>query len=799
MRKRAIIISIIVIFILLFNLPYINNSNYDKNYIENYTSSYYLDQNLTIGHNSSYIIKNENLIIFKNNISIIDYGVFKLSNSSIITSNTELSLKICNATFFMQNSIINITGKIYFYNSSIIINNSQILNKTTLFIKAKNSNIILKNTTINYGPLKKFSSNFTSNILYNKNSPQDAPGKIPFNNIIYHYNSYVNKLNMHFKINGDNNGTGYLLFYEYGTLIENLSIPVYSETYYYNATITLPKDLLPDNFNNYSYFYVKVPTDNSPFPHPAGEDGNITFYNITISAYSNDTESYYNLNSYNIIFTNSTIVSYKSNFNTNFRGYYIYPNILNPYKKSIILYNSSFYSISSYFGSGNYFDSPFHNFNSSTFIYGIKVIYFTNGHNYFNLHYNIKPQLFNYSMDKTAIYYNNLIMSKLKMNNNFNILLFSVQNGGTNSYYGDYYANVGKQIFNFSFAPLPDFNQDTILYFNINIGEIKYNYSIPSKFIAFENNKIRLNITSLYYSSNIKLRIFLNNNTYCENNMYIKYNTSKDIYINILNNNTGIFLIKMSLEVINKNYSFNEFLNKTIKIYFLKDVNIAIKTSYSYVNGYIIINSTLFNYGKNNITSQFVINFYHNSTIIKNYASNIKLNGNSCKEINLKLHIYNVTSIGQSYYNYSNAMNVSDKSIQNISTCKNYTLYILTSLSGVWELDINNKIITENASNISLNLKEGHYNIKIIKSGYEDKYYNINLNSNQTIIVSMAKINKNSYLPYIYISIIVAIASLSSFTYFYSFKTIKCPNCGTKHFKNYDKCPICLYERKNKK
>jgi hypothetical protein len=139
----------------------------------------------------------------------------------------------------MQDSLINITGKIYFYNSSIIIKNSKILNKTTLFIKSRNSNIILNNSTINYGQLKYHSSNFTSNILYNKNTPQDAPGKIPFNNIISYPNSYANKLNIHFKIDGDNNGTGNLLFYEYGTLIDNLSIPVHSGIYYYNATINL--------------------------------------------------------------------------------------------------------------------------------------------------------------------------------------------------------------------------------------------------------------------------------------------------------------------------------------------------------------------------------------------------------------------------------------------------------------------------------------------------------------------------------------------------------------------------------
>ena len=323
-------------------------------------------------------------------------------------------------------------------------------------MQSNKSNITIFNSTINYGQLNSKNVNFTSGILYNKNSPQDAAGPIPIKSGVYYNNSYSNRLNLHFYIKGDNNGTGNILLYEHNSLIDNMSIPVHIGYYYFNTSINLPEDLLPENFTNTSYFSMVIPTDSYPHSHPAGEDGNITFENITTYINSNDTESYYGFNNYNVIFANSTILSYNSSFNTNFKNYYIYQKILNPYKKSILMYNSTFYSISSHFGSGNYTNSPFHNTNSSTYFYGIKNIYFTNGYNYFNLNYTIRPKLFNVSMNKKAYYYNNLIKSKI-VDGKENILLFDIQSNSSNLYYGDYYAKNNNNIFNFSFKPIPDF------------------------------------------------------------------------------------------------------------------------------------------------------------------------------------------------------------------------------------------------------------------------------------------------------------------------------------------------------
>ncbi len=800
MKNRIImLITIIIIFILLFTFPY----KVDNNTINNKTSIesvYYLNHNLTIENNKKCYINNQNISIFQNNVNIIDNGFLSLNNSSIITNNVKLNLIIHNSTFVMDNSIINITGKIHFYNSTIIIKNSKIINQTTLYIQSNKSNINIFNSTINYGQFNSKNVNFTSGMLYNKNSPQDAQGPIPIKSDIYYNNSYSNRLNLHFYIKGDNNGTGNILFYEHTLLIDNMSIPVHTGYYYFNTSINLPEDLLPENFTNTSDFSMVIPTDNSPQPHPAGEDGNITFENITAYINSNDTESYYGFNGYNIIFRNSTILSYNSSFNTNFKNLYIYQKILNPYKKSILMYNSTFYSISSHFGSNIYINSPFHDIHSSSFIYGIKKIYFTNGYNYFNLNYTIKPRLFNNSMDKKANYYNSLIKAKIKCNKE-NILLFDIQHNNASKYYGDYYAKNDNNTFNFSFKPIPSFGQANKLYLNVNIANIEYKYNIPNKFVAFKNNKIALNLTSLYFHTNVNINLLLNNKTYYQNNININKNELKNIYVNIINNNSGISYLKISLESINKNYSFNQFLNKTIKIDFLKDVNISILTNDKYTNNKLSLNTTIINNGMNNVTSYFIVYYYNNSGIIKSYKSNLTLYRKSLKNINLTFNMSNVTKIREFYYNYSNEIKVNEISKVN----KTYALNVSTNINGSWELMIKNKTMYETNKNISISLKPGYYNITIFKSNYRNESYAFYLNSNYTIVASLVKSikkvndvkNNNINYDYIYFGIISSIAVLSSFL-LYSFKTIKCPKCGTLYFRKYDKCPVCLYNRKNK-
>ncbi len=805
MRNKAIIlISIIIIFILLFNFQYkIDNDNILTNHENNdiNESSYYLNHNILIKNEEKCNINNQKIIIFQNNVSIIDNGYLYLNNSEIITNNTNLNLKICNGTLFMDDSIIDIKGRIYFYNSSIIINNSSILNQTTLYIYGKNSNLSLYNSNINYSQFNQKNYNYTSGMLYNKCSPQDKQGIIPLKSNIYYNSSYSNKLNIHFQICGDNNGTGYMPIYEYGSLIYNISIPVHTGNYWYNISIDLPEDLLPSDFTNSSYFKMVIPTNNYPQAHPAGEDGNITYTNITIYINSNDTENYFGFGKYNIIFQNSTILAYNSSFNTNFKNYYIYQRILNPYKKSILMYNSSFYSISSYFGSGKYINSPFHNINSSAYFYGIKNIYFTNGYNYFNLDYIVKPNLLNNSLNNIADYYNNLIKSKIKNNN---ALLFDIQNNDSNKYYGDYYTKNGNNMFNFSFMPIPRYNQTNNIYFNVNIGSIKFNYILPEKFIAFDNNMVKLNITSLYFVSDIRIDIYINNNIYYKNNVTLNSSKSKDLNINIINDKYGTYNMTISINEINKKYLFNQFFNKTIKVNFLKNVNISILYNYSYINNNLILNNTILNKGMDNISSNFYIYFYNNSGIAKIYKNNITVNKKSLYNMDLRLNIKNITKIDEIYYNYSNEINIRDKIIKN--KIVKYYINISTNLNNVnWILTINNKTFMEDNSNISIKLVPGTYNIIISKDGYYNESYLLHINSNESIIASLQKeikkpsaIKINNYKYYYIIGITLSIVAVISFLYLYTFKTIKCPKCGTLYFKSYDKCPVCLYNRKNK-
>ena len=110
----------------------------------------------------------------------------------------------------------------------------------------------------------------------------------------------------------------------------------------------------------------------------AGEDGNLTFYNTTILAISNDTENYYGLDNYNMIIYNSSVISYYSDFHTNFRKFYIYQQLFNPNKESIFLINSTFYSYASEYNGSIYRDSPFYGINSSVYYYEMPKFVFSN-------------------------------------------------------------------------------------------------------------------------------------------------------------------------------------------------------------------------------------------------------------------------------------------------------------------------------------------------------------------------------------------------------------------------------------
>jgi hypothetical protein len=327
-RKTAIVISFLVIVILIFNINLSNNQNNVSNLVSvPDQSSYYLNHNISIGVGNTLDFNDMNISILKN-MHINSFGNLSISHSIIEMNNNELSLNICGGSFILNNSKIDINGTIFFKNSNILICNSSISNNS--FLSGYNDNIKIVNSTVSYKSLDKERSRYCAGQMFPTSSYPLEYGKIAFKPFIKYKNSYVKSIKLSFRNYGDINISGVILFYEHGSLLENYSIPIHEGNYFLNTTLNLSKDLLPYQFQNMSDFYMEIPEGKDNLS--AGNDKYLAIKNLTVYMISNDTENFYGINKYNIVFQNSTIISINSKFNTNFKSYYIYQGILNPIK-----------------------------------------------------------------------------------------------------------------------------------------------------------------------------------------------------------------------------------------------------------------------------------------------------------------------------------------------------------------------------------------------------------------------------------------------------------------------------------
>ena len=304
------------------------------------TSNYYLVHNITV--TSNYSISNENLIAFQRNITIFDYGKLVITNSCTEHTNFSINILVNRGTLNINNLSIASNGMIKATNSNLTFNNLTIQNNSNMTFNLNHDKATFNNSNIRFysNPIKHVC--FTSGKLFGKSYPYDTYGNIPLKETDIYNKSLAGNLSLHLYIRGDNNGTGELELYEFGKFIKNVTLPVYTGYYNYTANISLPQDIHTLEFNNTNIFSLKIPEANGT---AAGEDGYLSIHNITILTTSNDTESYFGYNNYNMIIYNSSIASYSSNFHTNMKKFYIYQQILNPYKQSIFLVNSTFYSI----------------------------------------------------------------------------------------------------------------------------------------------------------------------------------------------------------------------------------------------------------------------------------------------------------------------------------------------------------------------------------------------------------------------------------------------------------------------
>ena len=477
------------------------------------TSNYYLAHNITV--TSNYSISNENLIAFQRNITIFDCGKLVITNSCIEHTNFSINILVNRGILNINNSSIGSNGMIKAANSNLTFNNLTIQNNSNMIFNLNHDKVTFNNSDIRFYSNTIKQVCFTTGKLFGKSYPYDTYGNIPFKETDIYNNSLVGNLSLHLYIRGDNNGTGELELYESGKFIKNVSLPVHTGYYNYTVNISLPHDIPTSQFNNTNVFSLKIPEANGT---AAGEDGYFSIHNITILTSSNDTESYFGYNNYNIMIYNSTIDSYSSNFHTNMKKFYIYQKILNPYKKSIFLLNSTFYSYSSNYQGKVYENSPFYSINSTVYLYENPKFAFSNGISTFNLKYSIIPD----NGNKTS----NLMINKI--NNDAhevkNFIIFDMQKNDSISYYGDYQLHIGNFEYNFSLPPLPSFIVNDRIIVPVKIPLIAYSLEKPKELISGQNNTLDLSIKSMAYSSRISVLI--------EEDKTILYNSSFGVYKN---------------------------------------------------------------------------------------------------------------------------------------------------------------------------------------------------------------------------------------------------------------------------
>jgi hypothetical protein len=296
--------------------------------------------------------------------------------------------------------------------------------------------------------------------------------------------------------------------------------------------------------------------------------------------------------------------------------------------------------------------------------------------------------------NKKIEYFNslNIIKDKYKHGNN---LIFDVQNNSKNCYYGDYGIRFGNTMYNFSFAPIPDYNQSKNIIINVNLPTIKYNLSIENNLTISKPFDINLVIKSLCSPSNLTLNGYLDNKKiYNHKETFLKGN-AKNIEINTTVGKAGVYNFKILLGYHNNRYNYTYFSEKQISVYI----------------------------------------------------------GNNIDKYNFSIH---------------------------------------TNINGNWLLIINNKDYKENQGNITITLNSGIYRISIIKNGYEEKKFEINMDENKSIYLTLQKIKKLDYWPIVYLPLLALIIASIATIYFYSNRTIECNQCHSKYYKSYDKCPVCL-------
>ena len=244
------------------------------------------------------------------------------------------------------------------------------------------------------------------------------------------------------------------------------------------------------------------------------------------------------------------------------KKFYIYQQILNPYKKSIFLVNSTFYSYSSNYQGKVYENSPFYSINSRVYLYENPKFAFSNGISAFNLKYSIIPDNGNKTSDLIANKINN-DAHEVK-----NFIIFDMQKNHSISYYGDYQLHIGNFEYNFSLPPLPSFIVKDKINVPVKIPMIVSTIEKPKKLISDRNNTLDLSIKSMAYSSRISVLIVDNKTVLYNSILEVHKNNTVSLPFKIYSNSTANITYKIRYN--NSYYNYTDILYNSSLLEFTK-------------------------------------------------------------------------------------------------------------------------------------------------------------------------------------------------------------------------------------
>ncbi len=375
LSKELVVIAAIVMVVasgMIVNLTYANNSTVNANKLSRKTapgtqfsssniaedSPFYLTSNLTIQNGTSYIIKNEHVVVQSlslTSITIHDMGSLIIINSSISLSRepyskiTDINICATNGSFFdLENSSIVVPGALTFDNSAVRIENSIIDSsgdkglvpaESALTMQVNNSTMNMVNSSINglYRQNSAFEYTDGQMYLYESGFSQNAivPVRPSFN---LKNKSYINSVNLSVTYYGNTNETNDSLeVYYNNSYIESLPLPYSTNQSSRVANFTLnftgPLHNLTWMENSTNFRLV----------------ANISYYsaialsNLTENIRSNDTVDLYGQQYFSYFLRDSTLFVYNSSLGLNQKPLNFLSGEPDYGKLSLISVNSSLY------------------------------------------------------------------------------------------------------------------------------------------------------------------------------------------------------------------------------------------------------------------------------------------------------------------------------------------------------------------------------------------------------------------------------------------------------------------------